>query len=53
MRAMILAAFLSAVPTVAFALDRCGYEPYSPYGCKLGPCVCDASGNCQWTFVCG
>lgn len=31
----------------------CGIAPIPPIGCKVGPCVCDQSGNnCQWTFIC-
>lgn len=31
----------------------CGPPPPAPPGCRLGPCVCDASGNsCAWQFVC-
>lgn len=31
----------------------CGLPPLPPLGCKVGPCMCDASGgNCQWTFIC-
>lgn len=31
----------------------CGFRPFPPFGCKVGPCVCDQYGNnCQWTFIC-
>lgn len=31
----------------------CGFAPFPPFGCKVGPCVCDQSGrNCQYQFIC-
>lgn len=38
---------------VAQVSMNCGIAPIPPIGCRVGPCVCDATGtNCQWTFVC-
>ena len=32
---------------------NCGFKPFPPIGCKVGPCVCDQTGmRCQWTFIC-
>lgn len=38
---------------IKLASFKCGIAPIPPLGCRVGSCVCDASGrNCQWTFVC-
>lgn len=48
----IILAWFAAGPAGANLM--CGLPPIPPIGCKLGPCVCDASGrNCHWTFICG
>tara|TARA_R110000868_G_scaffold190125_3_gene433740 strand:+ start:116 stop:307 length:192 start_codon:yes stop_codon:yes gene_type:complete len=32
----------------------CGFAPFPPFGCRVGPCVCDQAGqNCQWQIICG
>ena len=32
---------------------KCGFKPFPPFGCKVGSCVCDSTGNnCEWTFIC-
>jgi len=32
---------------------KCGLPPLAPLGCRVGPCVCDQTGqNCQWQFIC-
>jgi len=31
----------------------CGFPPFPPFGCRVGPCMCNKNGaNCQWTFIC-
>lgn len=31
----------------------CGFAPFPPLGCKVGPCVCDQNRqNCHYEFIC-
>lgn len=31
----------------------CGFKPFPPFGCQVGPCTCDSTGrNCQWQMIC-
>jgi hypothetical protein len=32
---------------------KCGFKPFPPFGCQVGPCICDSSGNnCEWQMIC-
>ena len=34
-------------------VGMCGFAPFPPFGCRVGACVCDSTGqNCQYTFIC-
>lgn len=56
MRTLAIICLLLTAPASAYA-QACGYSspPYPPYGCQHphAICICDASGNCSWTFICG
>jgi hypothetical protein len=55
---LLAALFLMhSAPPQASMIERvnmnCGFAPFPPMGCRVGPCVCDQYGrNCQWTFIC-
>lgn len=49
---LTLLAGTSAPVYVVPANIQCGLPPLPPLGCRLGPCVCDAYGNCHWQFYC-
>jgi hypothetical protein len=32
---------------------KCGFKPFPPFGCQVGPCICDSSGrSCEWQMIC-
>lgn len=46
----VIALCLTATSALA---GSCGFKPFPPLGCKIGPCVCDANGkNCQYVVIC-
>ncbi len=53
MKRTLLVIALCLAATTASASMRCGFKPFPPLGCKIGPCVCDANGNnCQYVVLC-
>ncbi len=52
MRLLLALALVAFAPAPVYA-GQCGFAPFPPPGCRVGPCVCDQTGqNCQWTFIC-
>jgi hypothetical protein len=49
----LLAALIFIAVSGSAIANSCGYPPYPPYGCKVGPCVCDEKGqNCHYIMIC-
>jgi hypothetical protein len=52
----MVAALLSGAPAIGVAQGTslaCGIPPIPPVGCRVGQCVCDASGNnCHYQMLC-
>ena len=59
MRRLLIASLLAGLLTplgnaVAAECAAAPKTPTAPLGCKamLPTCVCDASGNCHWDYIC-
>lgn len=54
MKAALLALQLLVPATDVHKVNfSCGFKPFPPFGCQVGPCICDSAGrNCQWQMIC-